>query len=98
MRNTARMLIARAKGTVSGTFVDVGWMGDNIGAGEVRKTLPHERVVIKPNAKLHDVVLELNLAAARIADQMPDALAKMRARKTKPVGLFTKPGLYRKKP
>lgn len=33
MRNTARMLIARAKGTVSGTFVDVGWMGDNIGAG-----------------------------------------------------------------
>lgn len=54
--------------------------------------------MIKPNAKLHDVVLELNLAAARIADQMPDALAKMRARKTKPVGLFTKPGLYRKKP
>jgi len=93
------MLIRRADGTVSGTFVDVGWMGDKIGAGEVRKTLPHERVVIKPGALLTDVILELNLAAARIADQMPAALAKMKATKTKPkpIGLLTKPGLYRRR-
>jgi hypothetical protein len=96
MVTTAKMLIRRCKGT-KGIWVEVGWNGDAIGVGDVRKSLPMKRVSITPQMTVEDITFELRAAAATLVDQMPGALAEMKAMKRRPTGLFTKPGLYRRR-
>lgn len=97
MRSSATMLLKRVAGT-KGIFAVVGWNGEAVGVGEdVRKTLPHERVNVLPGMSHEDLVVELRLAAARIIDQIPDALEKLKRSKPKPKGYFTKQALYRKR-
>lgn len=99
MRNTAAALMKRVAGT-KGIFVFVGWGGEAIGVGDirdVRKTLPHERVNITPAMTYDEILLELRLAAARLVEVLPDAIAKMKRSPPKPKGLFTKPALYKRR-
>lgn len=89
MRSTAKVLLGRVKGQTRGTWVVVGWTGDAVGVGDIRKTMPHERVDVTPGMDHATLVMELRLAAARVAAQMPEALAKAKPVKPKPIRTFS---------
>ncbi len=97
MRQSAIMAVRRAQGTTTGTWVYVGWDGSAIAGGsEVRLSLPYEKIVVPPMMTVEDLTLEMSLAAARIAKQMPEALANLKPPKRKR-NQFDKRGLYRRR-
>lgn len=75
MSRNAGLLVQRAAQTKGGTFIFVGYNGEQIVAAEkVRKSMPHERVDILPGETVEQVEVKLALAVARLRKPIAEAI------------------------
>lgn len=88
MELNAERAIKRARGTKGGIHLWVGYNGEAIVAGDkVRRSMPHIRVDVAPDAVQEDVVMALAMAVAKLRKELPAAIAKWQAPKPpKPTG------------
>lgn len=78
----AERAIKRARGTKGGIHLWVGYNGEAIVAGDkVRRSMPHIRIDVAPDAKQEDIETKLALAVIKLRKELPAAIAKWQAPK-----------------